>query len=206
MTSHKYTISLESELTPAQWFFHVRNIQDNANEQGYLMQDDCDRDEVGRLSVLGSSGSSQLKGTIAGAKPLSPHALRQLIDEYINSRKFDISVMDVGLRKSQYLVEWPMKDNRQPSHYSIVFKPSMAAANWFVHVRNLADFMAPLGYKLEDFRDGYILDRQTILTDGPHDCFEGFARSNLLFDPAALEPHVSQYLAHHGLEFVSCTT
>ncbi len=202
-TVKHYSITITPTVTPAEWFFHVRNIQDAVYQAGYDMRDTNDSDENGRLNILGMSSIDKFEGVVdRKGDPLDEQELRQIVEAYTLDREAAFTVSDMVFRDVDAPFEPIRTDGKNTAHYSIEVEPQLDPASWFFHVRSLAEYMAALGYCLDDFRDGDVLDREAVIKTGSQTGFEGFLRSDLSLDQPAIESHVRDYLDKHKLKLL----
>ena len=198
-----YSITIAPALTPSEWFFHVRNMRDEVYQAGYNMIDEHDCDEKSRLSILSMPEISKLEGIISNeSKVIDKTEFRRIIEAYLQKQGNKITIEDMSFDDSSKETVLPKKAGKISKHYSIVIEPALSAAEWFFHVRSLAEHVAESGYYLDDFRDGYILDRQSVLTGQAHAVFEGFVSSDTPIATKTIENHVINYLSTHRLTLV----
>jgi hypothetical protein len=201
-----YTISISPALTPAEWFFHVRNMQDEVYQLGYDMRDFADLNEDSRMRVLGAKTIKAFSGIVHHPEREADYSeLKSCIEKYFKDRKYihRIEMLDLNdpTKDEVKLLEIPRLTavSGNAEHYYIEFEPSVSPAEWFFHIRNLADILASHGYEMRDFHDGFVLDREQILRVPQINFFEGFVYKAESINIDDMWQLVNVYFGRHNL-------
>lgn len=204
----RYDISIEPPISPAEWFFHIRNIADEVYQLGYEMRDFHDADENGRQSILSAKKLDRFSGLMSHPeKALDQEEIDSRIHGYLKDRGYSQHFVVESLREPTG-EELRLRDSStlpidsvdgEMTHYSIEFAPAITPAEWFFHVRNMAELLAIYGYNMRDFRDGFVLDRELILEASAIDFFEGFIDKDGSINLEEVWNLVDIYLKKHGL-------
>jgi hypothetical protein len=202
----RYAITVSPSLTPAEWFFHVRNIADAVYQLGYQMRDFADVSEASREAVLAAKKLSRFTGLICHLnKAVDPRELRFCVEEYFRVREYSYEVKDLELsilapnESRVFKVSVAETKAGDMKHYYFEFEPSVSPAYWYFHARNIAELMARNGYEMRDFHDGFILDRRQVLRAKELNFFEGFIYGNVPIKQDNVRVLLNKYLSKHGL-------